>query len=124
MRKIDTVSHEHSRLIDSFEQMMNTMNWSHNQTDLIIGGDFNTKIDINIEKEPKIKNNIEKFKRSKLLELMSKLNLIDSYRSDKNNFAKENHNGFTFTPSRVRNKPSRIDYILISKHLETHAKKL
>ena len=81
-------------------------------------------MDVDKEQEPKLRQNLENWKRIKMRDLINEFDLIESYRSDKNDYAKENINGFTFSPRRVTLKSSRIDYILISKNLESCSNKL
>ena len=71
-----------------------------------------------------MRENLEDYKRMKMLDIINQFIPVDSYRTNKNDYSKENIKGFTFLPRRVTFKPSIIDYILISKHLEAHSKKL
>ena len=101
MRTINSITNEYMKLHKYIKEVINIKKWSINQVDLIIGGDFNTKMDVDKEWEPKIRQNLENWKRIKMRDLINEFDLIDSYRSNKNNYAKENINGFMFSPRRV-----------------------
>ena len=84
--------------------------WSPTSTDIIIGADFNTRVDdVTAGKNSESTRLVNKFHS-----LLTNYDLIDSYRHIFK--ATHDHNrGYTYAP---RDKtPSRLDYLLITKRL-------
>ena len=104
-------------LDNAIEQLLNTMRWDVVDTDMILGGDFNTNLD-RIFSHGQFRNNkLEDHKVEALTRLLDKFSLNDSFRHIKNNKHFRDSPGYTYNPRRLTTNPSRIDFFFVSNSI-------
>ena len=91
LKNEDAIDKQFSDVENGIEQLLNTMLWNSDETEIIIGGDFNTNLDRglftdvnNISNRPLRNNKLENLKCEALTRLIDKFALSDSFRHSKN----------------------------------------
>ena len=109
---------------NSIEQLLNTMGWNTDETEIIIGGDFNTNLESeeftnvnSMPKKPSRNNKLENLKGEALTRLIDKFALSDAFRHRKNSKLYRDKPGYTYNPRRKTANPSRIDFFFVSNSI-------
>ena len=115
LKNEDAIDKQFNDIDNAIEQLLITMMWDVDDTDIILGGDFNTNLDRTLLDGQFRNNKLEDYKVEALTRLLDKFSLSDSFRHFKNSKQYRDSPGYTYNPRRLTTNPSRIDYFFYIK---------